>query len=517
MKWRSGRACRARWNDVLRSRNATKSASAAESAAAVRQAPACRRGTEEAVEQAASATSEIKVGREAGWRVPDGAHGLGRQRSAPPMARLRAARRGADDTAVASSWVQLTSTARVEWVATAEGTDAQDAWNVAGPRRVPVPPPAVSRKVERWKLREAAGTEVVFACDLEAAEQRLRRHLQRQARKEGRVVQKAELDAEIATKVLTVAERDAAGMVTYGSQAVIDTITARPAHRKWLGGPAMGDGRFMTHMEEAEMMQLGDDGRQHNQHGGGRRTVREVMEVMGESGARAAGADAMHGGFADVLVRKAMEHPRWPAGRWTYGSLWSGAYDSTYWALRRAGTRLDREHRQACEGKRGPPRKRTGTEVDFLWAAESNEKRRDALARTARPRRVHREVASCQVAAEERVTLLGAGPPCVYVSTARRRRGRRSQKQMRRTTMAKVMRDTMVIARYIVRHQPLTVVIEQSAGLRRAHKQAFKWMNAALRKLPYKWWRGELDAARELGACHTRRRIGWVGHATAAP
>ena len=101
---------------------------------------------------------------------------LPRQQTATPDARggdmaieQARLRRGADVTAVATSWVQLMKTTRVEWMATAEGTDSQDARDVDGRQRAPVPPPAVSRKVERWKLREAAGTEVVIACDLQAA------------------------------------------------------------------------------------------------------------------------------------------------------------------------------------------------------------------------------------------------------------------------------------------------------------------------------------------------------------
>ena len=54
------------------------------------------------------------------------------------------------------------------------------------------------------------------------------------------------------------------------------------------------------------------------------------------------------------------------------------------------------------------------------------------------------------------------------------------------------------------------LMIEESDGLTGRYQAVLRGVNAVLAELPFAWHHGAIRVE-DLGACHRRRRLGWIG------
>ena len=88
---------------------------------------------------------------------------------------------------------------------------------------------------------------------------------------------------------------------------------------------------------------------------------------------------------------------------------------------------------------------------------------------------------------------------------------RKAEQSLRRRAQAKLLADVAAVRKVAERCEPMVIMLEETAGLRRPrHAALYHRVQAELRSWPYEWRHVESDCA-ELGAAHHRKRLLWVG------
>lgn len=341
----------------------------------------------------------------------------------------------------------------------------------------------------RWlagalQLHKTATGQAILYCDMARAHARwllqLRRAGKARSRKEGEAIMRS--------TVLSVAERDAMGLVQYPATK-LPTFLASGARRAWIGG---SQGGFYA-PEEAYFRWLGLAAMMES----GRQTWGCVEQVLTTPSAQmAAVGDSLALTFAVSAVTAA--HTLLLGGIpavATYGSLYSGAFDAFLGALRWAGRNLG-----------------FGGHVHARFAAESDAARRQVLARLYAPAVLYRSAMRAATQACGELTFLSWTPPCTPHSAALNWRGSGAgRKGSAAVTSLTAMRwAVLALLRCMRRTRPEVVLGEQVSGLF-THRKASLWLLLSLLEgEPYKWFLAQADAA-ELGACFHRRRLLLLG------
>ena len=341
----------------------------------------------------------------------------------------------------------------------------------------------------RWlaaalQLHKAAHGQSILYCDMARAHARWLLRLLRT----GKARTRREAEAVMRRTTLSVAERDAMGLVQYAA-AKLPTFLASGVHRAWIGG-ARG-GYYVP--EEAYFRWLGLAAMMES----GRQTWGCVEQFLVSSSARmAAVGDSIALTFAASAV--AMAHRLLGGGiplDATYGSLYSGAFDAFLGAFRWAARNMG-----------------IGGHIRAEFAAESDAARRRVVARLYAPAVLYRSAMRAATQACGALTVLSWTPPCRPHSSAANWKGRGAGGKVSAavTSLTAMRWAVLALLRCIRRTQPEVVLGEQVSGLI-THRKASLWMLLALLEgEPYRWFLTQADAS-TLGACCHRRRLLLLG------
>ena len=178
-----------------------------------------------------------------------------------------------------------------------------------------------------------------------------------------------------------------------------------------------------------------------------------------------------------------------------YGSLFSGAFDAFF------------------EGWR-----RTGLCVAHSMAVEIDPKRRatlkDAFGPTVMLDTIAAAVAAARKGTLPKVEVLTASPPCNMISQARRVLSADKAEEDERA-MEEMIGFASAIGTVAEAVEATVLMIEESDGLMGRYQTVLRGVNAVLAELPFAWYHGAIRVE-DLGACHRRRRLGWIGVRTGA-
>ena len=117
-----------------------------------------------------------------------------------------------------------------------------------------------------------------------------------------------------------------------------------------------------------------------------------------------------------------------------------------------------------------------------------------------------------------RLDVLSATASCRLLSPAQRARGKKggalhakAEQAIQRRAQAKLLADVAAVRRLTEKCEPMVIMLEETAGLRRPrHAALYRKVQGELRGWPYDWRHEESDCA-ELGAAHHRKRLLWAG------
>jgi site-specific DNA-cytosine methylase len=105
--------------------------------------------------------------------------------------------------------------------------------------------------------------------------------------------------------------------------------------------------------------------------------------------------------------------------------------------------------------------------------------------------------------------------PCQLLSQMRRVRPEEAEELAKRAE-AQTRSAWEAFSTIVRRCRPRVVMMEQVASMQSHNRALYTWFNARLAELPYSFAHGVVDAASELHAAHSRKRLGWVGVADGA-
>ena len=106
--------------------------------------------------------------------------------------------------------------------------------------------------------------------------------------------------------------------------------------------------------------------------------------------------------------------------------------------------------------------------------------------------------------------MLSMTAPCKLLSQKRRVNPEEAA-EMERRAEAETRAAWEAFATIVRRCKPRVVMMEQVASMQSHNRGLYVWFNSRLAELPYKFAHGMVNAASDLHAVHSRKRIGWVG------
>ena len=131
---------------------------------------------------------------------------------------------------------------------------------------------------------------------------------------------------------------------------------------------------------------------------------------------------------------------------------------------------------------------------------------------------VEASFASAAAAAEQfmgRLDVLTLTAPCKLVSQSRHTSAEEAAETARKAE--EETRAAWGAFEALVRRcRPRVLMLEQVASMQSHHPGLYRWFCEQLAGLPHEFSHGVVDAASELHAVHSRRRLGWVGVAEEA-
>ena len=314
--------------------------------------------------------------------------------------------------------------------------------------------------ISLWGLDEP-GSEMLL-CNLSLAEDRVRSHLKR-------TCSRPYSNALLLSTALTVQERDELGLA-YRARDVCHTMTCANSNLYWVCCPG-GRCGFATSTEISRFM------------GGDPSGCVAAMRRAGvcESRRHAWLAESIPLCMARECARLALSHvlaAQCPAV-WRCGSLFSGARDAFTLGMRAVA------------------------DMQCVFVAESDAEKRSVLRATSSPVYEYGDARSASRGCPH-VHCLSATPSC-------RRASRANHAGDPAVSDAALVSDFELVADTARRAQPLVLLLEQSDGLRTHHPNAYDAMCRVLDALPYVWAHRSMDLHDDLGGCHLRCRLLWVG------
>jgi hypothetical protein len=279
--------------------------------------------------------------------------------------------------------------------------------------------------------------------------------------------------------------------VSSGPKDVLPTLLVTRAQVPYVSGGVAGAGRPMQAREAAVLMGIGL----------GSEVWRAAERRLSEAALWGATADAVDGHHVRALWRNAAEmakgRGRALEGReLQYAGMFAGAIDSIFTGGRAVGWPL----RYAAVAEKVWERRECLSEAYFIPKA-----RRYSTARQMAER------------LGVRLDVLSATPACQLLSSARRPKGKGSERQRSRAwrelqgrARRRLLADVEMVRRVAERCEPQVILLEETAGLRSHHKALYEEVQTELRSWPYAWRHVEIDCS-ELGAAHHRKRLLWVG------
>ena len=326
--------------------------------------------------------------------------------------------------------------------------------------------------IRLWSLRACAGGHQVMACHIRRARRIVKEH-----------IAACRLAETVDTLELSVADRDELKLVYYPGD-VLPTFLGRHDNVLVLSGPAVGEPRFITATEVARLM--GHPIGPTSPFGIAARLMRELRLY-------ALVCDSLHTLFGAQLVGDGWQRAGWSdSSRVRYGSLMGGGLDGFFPAVRAAS---------------GP--------VEYCMQADVDPKRAAVLLAA---HGVGASFASAAAAAEYftgELDALTLTAPCQLLSTSRHTSAEEAAELARRAD-AETRAAWKAFETLVRRCRPKVVMLEQVASMQTHHASLYRWFGAQLASLPYEFAHGVVDAASDLHAIHSRRRLGWVGVAVAA-
>jgi site-specific DNA-cytosine methylase len=146
---------------------------------------------------------------------------------------------------------------------------------------------------------------------------------------------------------------------------------------------------------------------------------------------------------------------------------------------------------------------RAEADVQCVFVAESDTDKLAVLRATSSPMYKYTDARSASHGCPH-VHCLSATPSC-------RRASRANHVSDPAAADAALVSDFEIVADAARRAQPLVLLLEQSDGLRTHHPSAYGAMCRVLDALPYVWAHRSMDLHDDLGGCHLRCRLLWVG------
>jgi len=276
---------------------------------------------------------------------------------------------------------------------------------------------------------------------------------------------------------LTMTERDRMGLVWYPGDT-LNCFVGGHDNVLWIDGPRITKPRFMAASELLVLM-------------GGRCDSAEWLLVRkylaNEQERWELVADSVYVPLAELAIAIVIRELAWKEGtEVAYGSFYSGGLDPFFPALRRAG--------MSCQ---------------HLLLAEKIEVRRAVL----REARAVPYAFAC-VSQAARVVTIAKPRLVVFTPSCKRVSPGRIVAKADIAENVKVAREELMVAAEAVARVALedsvhAVIIEQSVGLR-DFTELYEEFCARLKRTGLDWQHGVVDAV-ELGACHHRSRLLWVG------
>ena len=291
------------------------------------------------------------------------------------------------------------------------------------------------------------------------------------------------LNATVDNLELTVTDRDELNLVFYPGD-VLPTFLGRHDNVLVLSGPAVGEPRFITAVEVAKLM---------GHPIGPTSPFGIAAKLMRELRLYALVCDSLHTLFGAQLVHDGWRRAGWDGStRVRYGSLMGGGLDGFFPAVRAAS---------------GP--------VEYCLQADVDPKRAAVLLAA---HGVGASFASAASAAEYftgELDALTLTAPCQLLSQSRHS-SEEEAAELERRADAETRAAWAAFEALVRRCRPRVVMLEQVSSMQTHHAPLYRWFNAQLASLPYEFAHGVVDAASDLHAIHSRRRLGWVGVAAEA-
>lgn len=355
-----------------------------------------------------------------------------------------------------------------------------------------------------WVLTESGDGSTPLICNVNKAEERVRKMIRREALARGEPMDEVEVREAAFERKLTVAERDALELVVYlrHGGGALPAILQSGFGRLVVGG----SGRQLRTVTERELLALfGLEAVK----GAGHETVEAAMRAT--IARKEDRWDAVADGIFFPTARRVMEVAQQRAGAvrrlqrvalaapTRYGSMYAGAMDTLGLALR------------AVAGQ-----------ADCGWVAEKDVERRAAVTRLHAPRAEYvdaRKVGcnrGCMKQLGGRDDIVTASWPCADVSAAQRgagaKKGRARKWRERQAKAVRAMQHAVGAVGKVASQirRPRVLVIEQTVGILTHHRPLLRWLCAQLRRMPYTW-EAALWNATDDGAAHNRNRIFMIG------
>ena len=333
---------------------------------------------------------------------------------------------------------------------------------LGGPRESPREPARLQRRwVHNWGLEYARGHGLLL-CNLKRAAEKVRRYYEavQPARWAGWSV--GELVEQVS---ISLALRDELGLVLYPGQAGA-TITSECAGLNWIGGEAMGEGRFATAREVAAFMGISSRlgpycvaSRLYTNY--------QLCKLLAES------VHSKVADFAATVVSHYLGH-----SVRTVGSMYSGAFDELGTGCQRMVAGLRRSFVSEIDPSK----------LRVLWESFG-------------PDRCYGDV--CEIDGCFPADILVASPPCLVFSKANRVSAPSDRLAEAASQVASIRRVISLLA-------PSAVILEQTEGLKTHCSEAYSLYEGLWGGFGYQVYHSTVDAHTTCGGSHHRSRLIWV-------
>ena len=322
--------------------------------------------------------------------------------------------------------------------------------------------------VELWQLGTCAPGRSMMACQVPRARARV-----------GEYIKKEQLRLTVKELKLTVAKRDELKLVFYPGD-VLPAFLGAHDNVLILSGPAIGAPRFIMAEEVARLM--GHPVGPTSPFGIASRLMREqqLYELI---------CDSLHTLFGAQLVRDGWQRAGW----------WGNAVHVRYGSLMGSG----------LDGFFGPVKSACGT-VEYVLQADFDSRRAAVLLAAHGVAASYSSAAAAARDFRGDLDVLSMTAPCKLLSQ-KRRVSPEEAAELERRAEAETRAAWEAFADIVRRCRPRVVMMEQVASLQSHNRGLYTWFNARLAELPYVFAHGVVDAASDLHAVHSRRRLGWVG------